>query len=120
MASSAFELTAWKSPACLGAPQAARVDGEQEVGRAVRAFRLDPLDQGIALAFDAVDLDPGFLGEVRIERFVGLIVPGGVEVQLRRDGEARYEKCGDKDRKSSRPPSLGRHVARSFLLLEDV
>jgi hypothetical protein len=42
---------------------------------------LDALKKLLFLAFDAVDLDPGLLGEVGVQRFVGLIVARGIEVQ---------------------------------------
>ena len=64
---------------CLG--QARRIDGEEDVGRTVAAFVANALEQFIFLALDAVDLDAGLLGEVRVERFVGLVMAGRVEVQ---------------------------------------
>jgi hypothetical protein len=61
--------------------QACRVDGQENVGRAVGAFVLDAFQQLVFLALDAVDLDAGLLGEVVVERFVGLVMAGGVEVE---------------------------------------
>ena len=65
----------------VGAPEPAGVDRDQHVGRAARAFVADALDQRVLAGFDAVDLDPGQLGEVRVERLVGLVVARRVEVQ---------------------------------------
>ena len=78
--------------------QAGSVDGEEDVGRAVGAFVLQPLEQFVFLALDAVDLDPGLLGEVAVQRFVGLVVAGRVEVQhlfLGGGGTADQQQAGD-------------------------
>ncbi|MNT30448.1 hypothetical protein D3C72_1662430 [compost metagenome] len=83
----------------LGPPQPADIDGDEHVGRAVGAFIADALQQRVFLAFDAVDLDAGLLGEVGVQRLVRLVVPRGVEVEhlflgsgcerQRQDGECR-------------------------------
>ena len=65
----------------MGLGQAGGVDGEEDIGRAVGAFVLQAFEQLVFLALDAIDLDPGLLGEVAVQRFVGLIVAGRVEVQ---------------------------------------
>ena len=42
---------------------------------------LQPLDQRIGLGIDAVDLDAGQLGEVAVERLVGVVVARRIEVE---------------------------------------
>ena len=61
--------------------EAGGVDGNQNVGRTAGAFVLQALEEFLFLAFDAVDADAGFLGEAGVQRFVGLVVAGGVEVE---------------------------------------
>ena len=53
----------------LGAPEPAGIDRDQEIGGAVPALGLDPLDQLIGVALDPVDLDAGLLGELVVERW---------------------------------------------------
>ena len=61
--------------------KARRVDRNQHIGRAVAALVLEALQQFFLFAFDAVDLDAGFLGKTAIKRFVGLVVTSRVDVQ---------------------------------------
>ena len=67
----------------LGPPQPADVDGDEHIGRAIGALAPDALQQRVFLALDAVDLDAGLLGEVGVKRFVGLVMPRGVNVYYR-------------------------------------
>ena len=61
--------------------QAGGVDGDQDVGWAVGPLIFQALEEFFLLAFDAVDADAGFLGEAGVERLVGLVVAGGIEVE---------------------------------------
>ena len=65
----------------LRRPQPRGVDDQQDVGGAHRAFALDPLEQLLVAGLDPVDLDAGRLGEVVVERLVGLVVARRVEVE---------------------------------------
>jgi hypothetical protein len=69
----------------VGLGQARRIDGDEDVGRAVGALVADALQQFVFLALDAVDLDAGLAGEIgyrsRAVDFVGLVVAGGIEVE---------------------------------------
>ena len=83
----------------VGDLQPRGVHRDQQVGGAGRAFVADALDQLVFLAVDAVDLDAGGLGEVAVERLVGLVVAGGVDVEHlllreRRQAEQRDGQCG--------------------------
>jgi len=62
----------------LGQPRG--VDRQENVGRAVAALVPDPLEQFIFLAFDAVDLDAGLLGDIGVQRFIRPLVAGRVQV----------------------------------------
>ncbi len=73
----------------IGEPDAAGVDGQEDVGRAVGALGLHPGDQLLRRALDAVDRDAGRLGEVAVERLVGVVVPGRVDVHLVGRGRQR-------------------------------
>ena len=65
----------------IGLRQAGRVHRDEHVGRAVGALVLDTLEQLIFLALDAVDLDTGLAGEVRIQRLVGLVMARRIEIE---------------------------------------
>ena len=83
----------------LGAPQAAGVDCNQDVRRAVHVLAANPLDQLIALAFEAIDLNAGQLREAVVKRLVGLVMARGVEVELRLLGltaQAEHEAAEQK------------------------
>ena len=43
----------------LGAPQPPRIDRDQQVGRALRAFAFDARDQFVAVTLDQVDRNAG-------------------------------------------------------------
>ena len=62
----------------MGFGQPGCIDGQKDVCRAVRSFILDSLQQLVFLAFDPVDLDAGLLGEIGVERFVRLVMAGGI------------------------------------------
>jgi hypothetical protein len=87
-----------EEPGLLRAPQAPGVDRHQDIGGAARALLLHSLDQRILARLDAVDLDAGGLGEVGVERLVGLVVARGVEVEdlllgmQRSEGEGREKR----------------------------
>ena len=49
--------------------------GDQHVGGAGRAFVFQPFDQRIFTGLDAVQFDAGGLGEIAVQRFVGLVMP---------------------------------------------
>lgn len=66
----------------LGAPQAAGVDGDEQVRRAELALGFDALDQRVGISLDAIDLDAGFPREILIERKVGVIMARGVDVDF--------------------------------------
>ena len=68
------------------APQTSGIDRDEDVGGAELALGLDPLDQRIGIGLDAVDLDPSLLGEVLVEREIGVVVARGIEVDLARIG----------------------------------
>jgi hypothetical protein len=78
----------------VGGGQAGGVDGDEHVGRAVRPFVADALEELFFLAFDAVDLDAGAGGEVGVEGLVGLVVTGGVEVEFGVGGESGIAQGG--------------------------
>jgi len=65
----------------LAAPQARRIDQEDHVGGARGALGLQPGEDACVVGLDPVDSDAGGLGEVGVERFVGLVVAGRVQVQ---------------------------------------
>ena len=82
----------------LGQPR--RIDQQHHVGRAGRAFGLQPRDDAGVVGIDAVDLDAGGLGEVGVQRLVGLVVAGRVQVQhlvlrLRGQGTAGQQCSSD-------------------------
>jgi hypothetical protein len=88
------------------------VDRDEDVGRALVALGLHALDQRVGIGLDAVDLDPGRLGEVRVELLVGVVVARGVKVQfalaLREGGsrgqrEHRAHGAADHDRQAEIP-----------------
>ena len=76
----------------VGAPDASRIHGQQHVGGAVGALGLHPLDKGIRLVFDAVDLDVGGLLEIGVQPLIRVVVAGGVEVQFPRRLRLRHGK----------------------------
>src|SRR5690606_5874330 len=91
----------------------AGVDRDQDVGGAVAAFGLDARQQLVAVVFDPIDRDPGLLGERAVELFVGLIVPGRVDVDLRRQRSAcaaGEERSGQRESRWTYPDG---HVASS-------
>ena len=70
-------MNAWdtlKQAGLVSPPQTTGIDRDQNVSRAVGALALYPLDQSVALALDAVDLDSGGLREIAVERLVRLVV----------------------------------------------
>ena len=79
--SSTADLTGWNRPELLRLPQPRGVDDQQHVGRARRAFAPEPLEQLLVAGLDAVDLDAGRLGEVGVQRLVGLVVARRVQVE---------------------------------------
>ena len=62
---------------------AAGVGRDEDVARALVALGLEPLDQRIGLGVDAVDLDAAQVGEVAVQRLVGVVVPRRIEVERR-------------------------------------
>ena len=58
----------------ISGPQAARIDGKEDVGRAVRALASDPLNEDIRGILDAVDRDPSGLLEIRVKPLISVIV----------------------------------------------
>lgn len=86
----------------MGSGETGGIHGQEHVGGAVGAFIPDPLQQFVFLAFDAVDLDAGLLGEVGVQGLIRLIVAGRVEIEdfflgLGADGGAGEEggqQCG--------------------------
>jgi len=70
-----------EQPQFVGLGQARGIDRQEDIGRAVAALVPDAFEEFIFLAFDAIDPDAGLLREIRIERLVGLIVAGRVEVE---------------------------------------
>jgi hypothetical protein len=58
----------------LGPPQARGIDQQYHVGRAGRAFALQAGQYAGVVGIDAVDADAGGLGEVLVQRFVGLVM----------------------------------------------
>ena len=66
----------------LGPVQTSCVGGDQQVGRGVAALALQPLQQGIRLAGDQVDLDAGLLGETIEQGLDQLLLARGVEIDL--------------------------------------
>ena len=79
----------WSGRAGAGRPcrraDAAGVDGEEDVGRAVGALGLHAGDHLFRRALDPVDGDPGHLGEVAVEVLV-VVVPRRVDVDLVGEG----------------------------------
>lgn len=69
-------------PGRVGGGEAGGVDGDEHVGGAVGALVADALEKLVFLALDAVDLDAGLRGEVAVERLVGLVMAGRVEVEF--------------------------------------
>ena len=65
----------------VGDLEARCVDGDQQVGRAAGAFALEAFEQFVLLAVEPIDLDAGLLGEVGVQRLVGLVVAGRVDVE---------------------------------------
>ena len=61
--------------------QAGGVDQQDHVGRGGGAFGLQAGDDAGVVGVDPVDADAGGLGEVGVERLVGGVVAGGVQVQ---------------------------------------
>ena len=66
----------------FGAGDADRVNGDENVCRRIFALGFHPRDQLIGVAFDPVDGDARRLGEVRVEPFVGIVVPRRIEVEF--------------------------------------
>ena len=66
----------------LGTPEAAGIDGDENIGWREFAFALDAFDQRVRIGFDPVHLDPRFSGEFVIERKVGVVMARGVDVHL--------------------------------------
>ena len=64
-----------------GALDAAGIGGDQDIARALVALGLEPLDQGIGLGVDAVDLHTAQIGEVAVERFVSVVMARRIEVE---------------------------------------
>ena len=95
--SSTGEVTGCRMPGLVGAPQPPGVDRDQDVGRAVAALRLDPLDQLVGVALDQIDLDPGLLGERVVQRDVGIVVARRVEIDLLRDRAGRGQREREPD-----------------------
>ncbi len=72
-------------PCLYRSPEAAGVDGDQDVGRAGNAFALDPFDQHVGIALQDTDLDARLDGEGIVELLVGVVMAGGVDVDRVRD-----------------------------------
>jgi hypothetical protein len=79
--SRSFRLDRSEQAQFVGLGEARRIHREEDVGRAVRTFVADALKQFVFLGLDAIDLDSGLPREVRVERLVGLVVAGGIEVE---------------------------------------
>jgi hypothetical protein len=80
----------------VGAPEAPGVDGDDDVGGAVRALAEDALDEFVRAGLDEVDLDPGRLGEGVEQGRVGVVVTRGVDVDdPLRAGEPEQREEGD-------------------------
>jgi hypothetical protein len=60
---------------------AAGVGGDQHVAGALVALGLEALDERIGLGIDAVDLDAGQIGEVAVQRLVGVVVARRIEIE---------------------------------------
>ena len=94
----------------LSLPQPGRVDEQHDVGRTLGAFVAHPLEQGLVTELDPVDLDAGGLREVRVQRLVGLVVTGRVQVQdlvLRQGGGRTQSEAGRDHRCGQRPRQQG-------------
>jgi hypothetical protein len=65
----------------LGLRQACRVDQQDHVGRAVGALGLQAGQHARVVGVEALDADAGGLGEVGVERLVGLVVTRRVQVE---------------------------------------
>jgi hypothetical protein len=77
------DLTGWNRPSC--SPRHNRAASTSRITSAglAAAFGLQARQDAGVVGFDAVDADAGGLGEVAVQRFVGLVVPRRVEVQRR-------------------------------------
>jgi hypothetical protein len=75
----------------FGEPEVARVHHQEDIGGAVASFLAQAREQFVAARLDPIDLDPGRLGEARVERVVGGIVARGIDVEFgrRRRGDGR-------------------------------
>jgi len=77
--------------------ETARVDGDEDVGRAVGALRLHPLDQLLVGAVDDIDLDTRRLGELVPKLLVGAVMARVVDV----DDFGGVSRMTDRQRKGS-------------------
>ena len=77
-ASSAADFTGSKMPSSSAFARRNASTVTRMSAGAVGALVADALEQFVFLRLDAVDLDPGLLGEVAVELFVCLVVAGGV------------------------------------------
>jgi len=94
----------------LRRPQSGSVDDEQDVGGTHRAFALDPLEQLLVAGFDPVDPDAGRLGEILVERFVGLVMTRRVKIE---DGLFGGTRCPDNKSQSKRRNGGGGGMQRT-------
>jgi len=87
-----------QQPHLAGALDAAGVDRDEHVARALVAFGAKTLDERIGLGVDAVDLDARQVGEIAVQGFVGLVVTGRIEIErpALRPGPSGDEHTGAK------------------------
>ena len=73
-------LDAVQNSRFLGAPEPAGIDRDQDIGRAVFPFADNPLDQRIGACLDQIDPDAGLLGEILIQRQIGIVMARGIDI----------------------------------------
>ena len=99
--------------------QASGIHGDQDVGWRVGTFVLDALQQFIFLAIQAIDLDAGLLGEVVVQRLIGLIVACRVDVEYRIGGMGSA-LAGQRDQgKGGNAGGQTSHVTVSLVSVEE-
>ena len=79
----------------LGAGKAADIHGHQYVGRGVGALGADALQQLVHIGLDHTNPDAGAPGEALPQLAVGVVMPGGIDVDDAFLGKGRHgQGCG--------------------------
>jgi hypothetical protein len=76
--------------------QARGVHQQDDIGRRCRAFGLQAGENAGIVRINPVDLDAGGFGEIGVQRFVGCVVAGRIQVDhllLRAGAQARKGQC---------------------------